>query len=191
MLVLKSLKARPYLVELFNSLASSGDFPNNFKIAKIKKYKNGDPSEAENYHPIRLLLAISKIFEKFSQKRLLCFFKKHKLLSVHQYGFQPKKSCMGAILKLTEHLRVIKEERELAFAAFIDFKETFDTVDPSILLKNLNSFGIGGKLQQLFPGYLKNRYQLVLIENSESLGALVSYGVPQGCCMEYQLCRME
>ena len=77
-------------------------------------------------------------------------------------------------------MRDIKQEKELAFAAFIDSKKAFDTVDLSVLLKLLKSFGIWRKIQQLLSGYLRNRYQDVSSEHSESSSALVSYGVPQG-----------
>ena len=105
------------------------------KAAKIKSiYKNCDPSEAENYSSISIFLAISEVIEKLLHKGLLSFCNKHQLLSVQQNGFQPKKPCMGTTLKLREYLEEIKEENELAFAAFIEFRKAFDTVDHSILL---------------------------------------------------------
>ena len=53
------------LIHIFNLPLSSGIFPNSLKIAKIVPiHKRDDPSLIENYRPISILPAISKILEK-------------------------------------------------------------------------------------------------------------------------------
>ncbi len=53
------------LTLLINQVLNSGISPDTFKIAKvIPIYKKGDPSLFENYRPISLLPAISKVLEK-------------------------------------------------------------------------------------------------------------------------------
>ena len=51
--------------KIFNISISSGLFPSNCKIAKLKPfYKKGSKTNPENFRPISLLPLISKIIER-------------------------------------------------------------------------------------------------------------------------------
>ena len=77
-----------YLTTLFNKCIEDGTFPEIMKIAKvIPFFKNGDKKQPENYRPISLLTAMSKIFEKLLLKRMSTFVSKHKVLTPNQFGF--------------------------------------------------------------------------------------------------------
>ena len=81
----------PYLQIFINFMFNNGLFPNNCKIAKIAPiYKNGSKEEINNYRPISILTCFSKIIKKMIYNRLMAFFKKHKVLYPHQFGFQGK-----------------------------------------------------------------------------------------------------
>ena len=63
-------------------------FPNKSKLAKLVPiFKKGDTSFPENYRPISLLPAISKVFEKVVFNQLYEYFISNKLLNNNQYGF--------------------------------------------------------------------------------------------------------
>ena len=63
----------------------------------------------------------------------------------------------------------------------LDLAEAFDTVDHGLLLRRLNTrFGIKGKVLAWFKSYLTDRSQFVSINESNSLGSNLMYGVPQG-----------
>ena len=50
------------LTLLINQVLNTGTFPDKLKIAKVEPmFKKGDPSLFENYRPISLLPAISKV----------------------------------------------------------------------------------------------------------------------------------
>ena len=56
-------------------MLNTGNFPDNLKIAKvIPLFKKDAPSLCNNYRPISLLPAISKIFEKVIFKQLYDYF---------------------------------------------------------------------------------------------------------------------
>ena len=63
---------------------------------------------------------------------------------------------------------------------FFDLSKAFDTVNHSILLFKLNSYGIRGSALQWFNSYLSNRSQFTVVNNHNSCLQPVTIGVPQG-----------
>ena len=66
---------------------------------------------------------------------------------------------------------------------FIDLSKAFDTIDHSILLKKLNTYGIRGRAHKLLESYLSDRKQYVGVLNEISDTLPVLFGVPQGICL--------
>ena len=57
------------LQNLFNNMLSTGNFPDNMKLADITPvFKKKDPLKKENYRPVSILSAISKFFERLVSK---------------------------------------------------------------------------------------------------------------------------
>ena len=65
-------------------------------------------------------------------------------------------------------------------AIFLDLAKAFDTVDHSILLRKLKTYGIRGNVFDLFKSYLSGRSQYVKLDNVCSSLIQIKYGVPQG-----------
>ena len=56
----------PSLVSIINKSIISASFPSIWKEAKVKPlFKSGDKDDINNYHPISILLTLSKIIEKW------------------------------------------------------------------------------------------------------------------------------
>ena len=84
---------------IINQSLCTGIFPKKLKIAKvIPLFKKGDSHLFDNYRPISLLPAISKVFEKVVFEQTYDYFNKHKLLYISQYGFRKKHSTELAAL---------------------------------------------------------------------------------------------
>ena len=79
------------LTHIINISMQSGTVPEKMKIAKIIPiYKSGEKDIFNNYRPISLLPALSKIMDKIVANRLVNYFNRYDLFHKHQYGFRKK-----------------------------------------------------------------------------------------------------
>ena len=169
------------LTLLINQVLNTGTFPDKLKIAKvIPIFKKGDPSLFENYRPISLLPAISKVLEKIIALQLSSYFEKNKLLFDNQYGFRPKHSTEHAALELIDRITNKMDTNEIPLHIFLDLSKAFDTIDHSIILNKLKYYGLKGSNLNLFQSYLSNRKQYTEIEDTTSTILPIQVGVPQG-----------
>ena len=59
------------LQNLFDDMLSTGNFPDNMKLADITSvFKRKDHSKKEKYRPVSFLSAFSNIFERLIQKHI-------------------------------------------------------------------------------------------------------------------------
>ena len=93
----------PYLVELFNKCLNEKKFPDEMKTAKIVPFfKKKHRLQPQNYRAINPLSSITKIFESIICKRMTIFFSRRDLFSENQHGFRENRSCINAIVEITE-----------------------------------------------------------------------------------------
>ena len=171
----------PALASLINHSTINGIFPDALKIAKVTPiFKSGDKSLLSNYRPISLLNAFSKIYEKFLLKRLNSFLTKNNILYDGQFGFRKNRSTQFALVSFLDKITETLDKNEYALSLFIDLSKAFDTINHSLLLKKLSSYGIRGTALELFKNYLSNRLQCVEIDGVRSNLLKITCGVPQG-----------
>lgn len=171
----------PPITSLCNLCLATGVFPEIFKTALIKPiFKAGDRHSVNNYRPISILTALSKILEKILNIRLVKYLEKNNIIAKNQYGFRRTLSTENAVLELTE--RVVKQLDSGAkvIGIFLDLAKAFDTVSISLLVDKMERLGIRGIVLDMFRCYLTNRTQVVKIGNVSSNKATPTFGVPQG-----------
>ena len=71
---------------------------------------------------------------------------------------------------------------------FIDLKKAFDTVNHDLLIDKLEYYGIRGIAQEWLKSYLKDRKQVVQIDECASTLLSVTCGVPQCSILWDQNC---
>lgn len=171
----------PIITHLANLCFQKGAFPAPLKKSIITPvHKGGDRDDVNNYRPISVLTAISKIIEKLINSRLLQYLNKFDILSPSQFGFRQKKSTEDAVLALSSLVIEHLDKGNKCLAAFLDLRKAFDTVSIPILLHKLESIGVRGLPLALFRDYLSGRTQKVKLAQFVGGDANVSYGVPQG-----------
>ena len=178
--VIKYELAKP-LTLITNQVLSSGIFPDKLKIAKvIPIFKKGDDTDVNNYIPISLLPAISKIIEKVIYNQTYNYFDQNKILYAHQYGFRKQHSTELAVLELVDRTIYTLDKDETPINIFLDLSKASDTLNHTILLNKLHHYGIRDGSLNLFKSYLQNRKQYVVINNAKSETLDITTGVPQG-----------
>lgn len=169
------------LVHLFNLSIKTGKFPSKLKVSRtIPIFKAGDHLSCDNYRPISLLSAISKILEKFVAGQLVHHLDFNKLLYEHQYGFQSNKSTLHSLAHLTNFVSKELNDRKYVVGVFLDLKKAFDVVSHDILLAKLKHMGVRNRALDWFASYLEGRSQRVDINGNLSSNKLIDISVIQG-----------
>lgn len=179
----------PPLVSVINKSFNSGHFPSALKIAKIyPKHKKGSLIKQENYRPISLLPTLSKVIEKIAMSRMLSYLVTHDLIAKNQHGFLKGRSTATALAELIEHIIDNLEDGKHVSALLLDYSKAFDCLGHDLILRKLLSLGIDGLAKDWVASYLKERTQIVEIQQSlngkkstyRSRQLPVNRGVPQG-----------
>jgi hypothetical protein len=119
--------------------------------------KKGDKDNPANYRPIAILPFFSKFFEKVMYNRLSTFVEKSQIIFYSQHGFRSGHSPLMSLLTMHDKISNAFENNEYSMGIFLDLAKAFDTVNHSILLHKLNTYGIRGTQLQWFTSYFENR----------------------------------
>ena len=176
----KTVVCKP-LTLIINQTLTSGIFPDTLKIAKIiPLFKKCDKTLLENYRPISILPAISKIFERIMFNQIHNHFSMHNLFYSGQYGFRANHSTQFAALELIDRITQDLDQGNMPITIFMDLSKAFDTLNHDILIYKLKSYGLSEAALKLMQSYLTNRKQYVEINNTQSTKNDITVGVPQG-----------
>lgn len=172
------------ITHLLNCSITEGNFPSKLKIAKIVPiHKSKEETDINNYRPIAILSAFSKIFEKYIANSITQFLDKHDLLNSSQYGFRKGISSAEAINNLLDNVYSNLDKNKKTIGVFLDLSKAFDVINHSMLLDKLERYGIRGVALKWMTSYLTNRKHYVALQGKKSKLLTTSVGVPQGSIM--------
>ena len=173
----------PLLAHIFNLSLMHGVFPELLKKANVIALpKAGSSTDPSDYRGISLLSVFSKILEKLANSQLQKYLFDSKILHTSQYGFIKGKSTELAIHELLLNINDSLDDGQHALAIFLDVAKAFDTVNHSLLLFKLKSYGFSTQAVKFFSSYLSGR-RLDCVDKSRDLRSEtfpINYGVPQG-----------
>ena len=160
-----------------------GVFPDLRKIAIVSPvFKTGDIADISNYGLISVLPCFSKTLERVMYNRLYKYLTDQKILHPLQTDFRKGHSTTEhAIAQLVDQIYESFENDNYTVGIFVDLSKALDTVNHTILLKQLEINGITGANLAWFRSYRTNRKQHICINNDTKTNEQkVTCGVPQG-----------
>ena len=171
----------PSLTKLLNLSIQSGRFPEAWKLSSVVPIPKGNEHETpSNYRPISLLSVTSKLLERHFHQLITDHLSDNHPLANTQWGFQPAKSTVTALLSTTyDWLEEMEAGRDIC-SVFLDLKKAFDTVPHQSLMEKLVRLNLNPFILQWLCSYLMNRQQKVVVGGEESETIPVISGVPQG-----------
>ena len=178
---LSSVIAYP-LSFIFNQSFLEGNIPRSWKSAIVCPiFKNkGLASSPNNYRPVSLTVCCCKVMERIISNKMLTHLFDHKLLSLEQHGFLPRRSTVTHMIStIFEMCRAVSSHERLD-CIYVDFAKGFDTVSIPKLLHKLAGYGFGGCLLEWIACFLNGRSQRVYLNGTLSRETDVTSGVPQG-----------
>ena len=170
-----------YLVAIGGSKTSQGG------TDKKEIYASTESWICINYLPIPLIFLGRSNFECNStclERHMYWVIAKHlevhSPISIHQWGFQPKKSATAVLLNVYNDWSAALDKGKEVFAIFFDLRKAFDSVPHRCLMDKLTFAGLNPYILRWVASYLCNRLQYVVLNGKESSITDVVSGVPQG-----------
>jgi hypothetical protein len=155
-----------FLLNLYNACLEGESLPSAWGHCEMfDLYKGkGDPLLPSSYRAIALLEAFVKLYERLLCHRLEDWARENSIIPPSQFGFRRASGTLDAVFvfwKLISYF--VNKKKGILFAALIDFKSAFPSVDRGLLFTRLAHLGLSRKfgcaLHSLFEN---NTFQLRL-----------------------------
>jgi hypothetical protein len=176
---------RPFLVNLFNSIFETGEYPEDWAYAIIVPiHKSGDRDNPDNYRGVSLLSILGKAFAYILNKRLTRWSRENDKIVEEQSGFRSGYSTMDNVFVLFAIVQKYLLRRSgKVYICFVDFKKAFDTVDRAILWSVLKESGVGVRILRMLKGMYKTVRSCVRCTDKLTEHFDCPNGVRQGCVL--------
>ena len=126
------------------------------KLASITPvFKENVRTSKNNYRPVSVLLAISKIFEHIICNQLSSFFEE--IFSKFQCGFRKDYSTQHCLFMMLESSKEAANKNKAFGALMADLSNAFDCLSHDLLIAKLHACGIELSSLKLLQDYLSNR----------------------------------
>ena len=173
----------PSITNIINESLLSGVVPAAFKTALITpllKKPSLDPCVLANYRPVSNLPFLSKVLERVVLNQLNDYIASNNLQENLQSAYRQYHSTETALVRVHHDILLSMGQQKACLLVLLDLTAAFDTVDHALLLDVLGNLGVSGAPLQWFTSYLKDREQVVSINDARSDPQPLYSGVPQG-----------
>ena len=171
-----------WLKKIFNRIIILEQIPTSLNeglIIPVHKGKGKDPFQPGSYRGITLSSVISKLLEIILLRRLSPLLEEAGVPDFAQTAYQKGLSCADAIFAMQETLLTHVRDGGKPFLCLYDIEKAFDSVEIPILLKQLYSIGINGKLWRLLKHWYSTSSARVKVNGCVSSCFNISGGVKQ------------
>jgi hypothetical protein len=167
-----------YFAKLFSHLLREGEFPKQWKKAKlvlIDKPKK-TPNEETKYRPICLLNVLAKLYESIINARLISEIARNGDFSPQQYGFRKGMTTMDAVQEIINIANESKSKRKWNALIMVDVKNAFNSAAWPNIISRMVEWKVSNYLINVIIDYFDHRS--VQLEKGTNIE--IGGGVPQG-----------
>lgn len=178
-------KIGPCIVNLFNKIMLCGEFPTGWACGLLcTLHKKGSRKDPNNYRGISLLPALSKIFSKVLNNRLVKFAEMYKLQHEEQAAYRKGYSTIDQIFVLQSLIQnQLCQKRGRYYVIFVDFQKAFDSIPHSLLIHTLIKQGIHGRLLKILISLYDKLKACVRVKEGATDCFDCNIGTRQGCIL--------
>jgi len=167
------------LALLFTAFIVHGYLPDGIMktiIVPLVKHKTGNMQDKNNYRPIALVTAASKVLEIVILNHIELYID----TSHNQFGFKRKHSTDICVFALKNVIQFYKQHNSPVFTCFLDASRAFDRVNHWSLFKKLVERGVPLLIVRLLSYWYNVQTFYVKWGNSTSTCFTTTNGVRQG-----------
>ena len=124
-----------------------------------------------------------KLYCTVLNNRLSRWLESEDVLNDEQNGFRSKRSTLDHLSTYTSIVETRIKKKQSTFAAFIDFKKAYDSIDRDILWNKLYAMGLRGKMLSAVKSLYSSVKSCVRLNNMCTDWFDVAVGLRQGCCI--------
>ena len=151
---LAEILAHP-LTLIFKKSVESRELPRIWRDAVITPiFKKGKKTWLENYRPVRLTSLVCRILERLVTTHIINHLKANEISCPQQHGFVTRKSVTTNLLEALNIWTEALSHNIPVDVLYLDYSKAFDTVPHKRLIKQLQTFGITGKVLQWIESFL-------------------------------------
>lgn len=180
---------RLYTCTLFNRILDTETTPLSWgEILLTMIHKKGPVEDPANYRGIALVNCLAKIFTQILLDRLILWSESNSIVPEGQSGFRAGRGCIDNVFVLSSVIHInLRLKKRRVFAAFVDFKRAFDSIDHRLLWAKLFDVGVSSKIIRVVRRLYKNSTIQINVGGRLSKKFIVTEGVLQGECLSPML----
>ena len=149
-------------------------------IPRIKK-PSEDKENLKNYRPVSNLPYLGKLIESVVIDQTDSHLSALGLHEPLQSAYTPNHSTETAMLRVSNDILRALDRGQSVYLVLLDLSAAFDTIDHQVFVSRLQEdYGVTGGVTDWMESYLKNRHQVVAINDTFSEKVPLKYGFPQG-----------
>jgi len=176
-----------FLCKMFNECFSKGSYPEVWKkgiICPIPKTNTSD-TDPSCYRGITLASSSYKLFCSVLNSRLMDWVEQNCILADEQNGFRRNRSCVDHVTSLVSIIETRLKGKQSTYAAFIDFKKAYDSIDRNHLWHKMENLGLptNSRIYCAIRNLYNNLKCCVRVHGFKSDWFEVLSGLRQGCVL--------
>ena len=134
------------LTHIINTCIKLAYFPRAWKVARISPIPKADqPKSDQDYRPISILPALSKIFERLVLQQVNSFICDQALFIDTMSGFRKGHSTVTTLLGIRDDIIRAIRRGEVTLTVLADYSKAFDTVIFKSVILKMHSMGFSKK----------------------------------------------